>query len=174
MAATKGHRGWGWVRKLPSGNYQASYLGPDLRRHYAPMTFTAKMYAEGWLSNERQSLELGTWTPPAQRAAEKKAAVLTLADYAATWIEYRNVKPSNCQYLWIKIFYAASFPTFTQVMPRIPGFVCSLTPEVGPRHGATPIGRSGRCARPSAARFAPPGTGPARARVPDPRTVRPV
>ena len=66
---------------------------PDTHRHYAAHTFTAKLYAEGWLSNERQSIELGTWTGPAVRAAAKRGEVLTLADYADTWIEHRNVKP---------------------------------------------------------------------------------
>ena len=58
MAATRGHRGWGWLRKLPSGKYQASYIGPDSKRHYAAHTFSAKLYAEGRLSQERQSIEL--------------------------------------------------------------------------------------------------------------------
>jgi integrase len=95
MAATRGHRSWGWVRKLPSGKFHASYIGNDGRRHNAPHTFTAKMYAEGWLSKERQSIELETWTPPAQRKAEKKAEVLTLGDYSCEWIRHRNVKDST-------------------------------------------------------------------------------
>ena len=49
MAGKSGHRSWGWLRKLPSGRWQASYLGDDGRRHTAPRTFTAKIDAEGWL-----------------------------------------------------------------------------------------------------------------------------
>ena len=93
MAGKSGHRSWGWLRKLPSGRWQASYLGDDGRRHTAPRTFTAKIDAEGWLAAERRLLERDSWTPPGVRKAQKKAAVLTLADYAAGWIKHRNLKP---------------------------------------------------------------------------------
>lgn len=70
MANTKGSRGWGHIRKLPSGRYQASYIH-DLFRRTAPMTFTTKPRAEGWLADERKLIELGAWTPPAKRAAAR-------------------------------------------------------------------------------------------------------
>jgi hypothetical protein len=50
------------------------------------------MDAEGWLSNERRKIELETWTPPAQRAAEVKAKSITVGEFAAGCIEHRNVK----------------------------------------------------------------------------------
>lgn len=93
MAGKKGHRGWGWIRKLPSGRWQASYIGPDLVRHRAPRTFTAKMDGERWLSDERRLIERDDWTPPALRAAEVKVKAVTVAEYAETWIEHRNIKP---------------------------------------------------------------------------------
>lgn len=93
MAGKAGHRGWGWVRRLPSGRYQASYIGPDLVRHRAPTTFSAKMDAEHWLSDERRRIERDEWTPPAQRVAEQKIKAVTVADFADTWVEHRNVKP---------------------------------------------------------------------------------
>ncbi|MEW5808561.1 MAG: site-specific integrase [Actinomycetota bacterium] len=93
MAGTKGRRGWGWIRLLPSKRYQASYIGPDLLRHKATTTFSTRLDAEGWLANERRKIELETWTPPAQRAAEEKARSVTVGEYAASWIEDRNVKP---------------------------------------------------------------------------------
>ena len=62
MASTKGHRGWVHIRKLPSKRFQASYIGPDLRRHTAPNTFTVKLNAEGWLANERQLIERAALT----------------------------------------------------------------------------------------------------------------
>ncbi|GLP83602.1 hypothetical protein [Mycobacterium antarcticum] len=39
-----------WVL-VPAGQEApiGSYIGPDLKRHYAPTTFTAKMDAEAWL-----------------------------------------------------------------------------------------------------------------------------
>ena len=94
MAGKKGRRGWGRIRRLPSSKrFQASYVGPDLVRHNAPNTFTAKIDAEHWLAAERRSIELDTWIPPTMRVAEKKAKTITVGEYAATWIEHRNVKP---------------------------------------------------------------------------------
>lgn len=93
MVGKAGHRGWGWIRRLPSGRLQASYIGPDTIRHTAPKTFTAKMDAEHWLSNERRLIEREEWTPPKERAAERKARAITVGEYAERWIEFRNVKP---------------------------------------------------------------------------------
>jgi integrase len=93
VVGKQGHRGWGWVRKLPSKRFQASYVGPDLIRHKAASTFSTKMDAEGWLAAERRKIELDVWIPPGQVVAEKKAKAITLGDYADTWIEQRNVKP---------------------------------------------------------------------------------
>ncbi|MCV7222957.1 tyrosine-type recombinase/integrase [Mycolicibacterium elephantis] len=93
MAGVKGRRGWGWVRRLPSKRYQASYIGPDLVRHKAPTTFSTRMDAEGWLARERRSIELETWEPPAQRAAEVVAQAITVGEYAERWIDNRNIKP---------------------------------------------------------------------------------
>jgi integrase len=100
MAARKGHRRWGYIVQLPnkSKRFEASYIGPDGKRHYAPTTFTLRTTAEGWLANERAFMERTAmssepWTSPKQRAAQQQAESITLADYAPTWIEHRNVKP---------------------------------------------------------------------------------
>lgn len=93
MVAKKVRRGWGKIRRLPSGRFQASYMWrPPRERHLAPHTFSTRTAAEGWLANERRLIELDAWTPPAQRAAEKKAKGITLAEYGPTWIEQRTVK----------------------------------------------------------------------------------
>ncbi len=47
MSGRKGRRGFGRIRKLPSGRWQASYVAPDLRRTNAPITFLTKADAEG-------------------------------------------------------------------------------------------------------------------------------
>lgn len=60
-----GRRGFGYIRRLPSKRYQASYTGADLQRHVAPLTFTLKSDAEAWLADERRLLESGDWQPPA-------------------------------------------------------------------------------------------------------------
>jgi integrase len=97
MARTKGSRGWGHIRRLPSGKLQASYIGTDRRRHTAPITYTntklGRVRAEGWLADERSLIEAGTWTAPKQRSAARAVRAITLADYATKWIAERKVKP---------------------------------------------------------------------------------
>jgi integrase len=93
MTGKRGRRGWGFIRRLPSQRYQASYIGPDLIRHTAPRTYTAKMDAEHWLAIERRLIERDEWTPPAMRTAAKKAKAVTVAEYIGVWIEHRNIKP---------------------------------------------------------------------------------
>ena len=95
MAGKGGRRSWGWMRRLESRRWQASYIGPDLLRHYAPGTYGERMDAEHWLSDERRLVDQGIWTPPKQRAAQRKAHKVTLAEYAQTWIEHRKIKPST-------------------------------------------------------------------------------
>jgi integrase len=99
MAGKPGHRGWGWIRRLPSGRYQASYLHHG-HRHVAPTTFTHKTSAEGWLATERQRIEHAAiggppWTPPRAREAAATAAAVTLGEYGRTWIEQHPCKRST-------------------------------------------------------------------------------
>lgn len=123
MAGRKGRRSWGKIRSLPSsGRYQASYVGPDLVRHNAPATFTARMDAEGWLAAERRSIEHDTWTPPKLRVAEKKAKAITVAEYAQTWIDHRHAKPRT------KIGYQSLLDNhISPMLGRVP--LKNLTPE---------------------------------------------
>ncbi len=52
LNTTNHRRAWGQIRKLPSGNYQASYLGPDRCRYTAEVTCTTRGRAEGgWPMN---------------------------------------------------------------------------------------------------------------------------
>jgi len=99
MARTKGSRGWGHIRRLPSGNLQASYIGPDGHRHTAPVTYSntklGKVRAEGWLADERSRIEGKEWTPPKERAAARAARAISLADYGTTWIAERRLKPRS-------------------------------------------------------------------------------
>lgn len=82
MANKEGHRGFGNVRKLPSGRWQARYPGPDGQLRNAPRTFAGKREAEQWLSLTEAQLVTGDWTDPAR-------AKIRLADYAAKWINER-------------------------------------------------------------------------------------
>lgn len=88
-------RGWGMNRKLPSGRWQASYVGPDGLRYNAPTTFAAQDDAVAWLSTERRHVDLGVWTPPGVQPDEDDAAPppLTLRVYAARWLSERKLKP---------------------------------------------------------------------------------
>lgn len=88
-----GRRGFGMVRRLPSKRYQASYSGPDLNRHVAPVTFTTKGDAESWLAEERKVVESDKWRPPAARKADAARAghAETLAQYAKRWLTQRRV-----------------------------------------------------------------------------------
>lgn len=90
-------RSWGKIHQERSGRYQASYTGPDLARHTAPVTFSARMDAEYWLANERRLVERGDWTPPKFRAAQKHSRTQTFGEYATGWVEHRNVKPRTRQ-----------------------------------------------------------------------------
>ena len=93
----KAHRrGFGHVRKLPSGRYQASYMGPDLHRHAAAWTFDAKIDAEAWLALENRLIALDAWTSPAQRLVPPSKA-LTFGEYAETWLAERPLKPRSHQ-----------------------------------------------------------------------------
>ena len=100
MSGKAGHRGFGYVRKLPSKRHQASYLGPDGKRHTAYDTFGARMDAEAWLATEHRLVASHEWTAPAVRRAARdaeqiarQATLIPLADYAAAWLRERELKP---------------------------------------------------------------------------------
>ncbi|HYO04778.1 MAG TPA: hypothetical protein VET27_24060 [Mycobacterium sp.] len=112
VSGTKNHRGWGWIRKRPSGRYQASYVGPDAKRHFAPTTFATKMDAEEWLARERREVQTALsnlsgnvrntaalkieWLSPAERLAMAGDANReTLAEYGKRWIAQRDLKPRS-------------------------------------------------------------------------------
>ncbi|MCH9732265.1 MAG: site-specific integrase [Actinomycetia bacterium] len=86
-------RSWGWLYRLPSKKWRASYVGPDGARHNAPTTYSAKIDGEAWLAAERRAIEVGTWTPPALRTDARTARAVTVAEFTGTWIEQRSLKP---------------------------------------------------------------------------------
>lgn len=93
----RSRRGFGAIRKLASGRWQASYTGPDLKRHTAPETFTAKVDAEAWLASERRHAELpDQWQPPKARLAATLAsreleANQTFRAYSDDWLRHRDL-----------------------------------------------------------------------------------
>ena len=54
-------RRFGQVRKLPSGKFQVSFVGPNGRRQNAPTTFVTKTDANRWLARAEADLSRGTW-----------------------------------------------------------------------------------------------------------------
>lgn len=110
MAARRpsARRGFGQVRQLQSGMWQARYSGPDLLRHVGPTTFQTKGDAEEWLIDERRLIQRAaidptvTWRPPKERKAAVKAerdaeaarlANSTFGVYARSWVAERKLKP---------------------------------------------------------------------------------
>jgi integrase len=81
-------RGFGKCRKLPSGRWQASYVGPDGRRRTAPSTFGAKIDAAAWLAAQQTDIARGTWGEPAPVRRELPA----FAAYAARWMRERELR----------------------------------------------------------------------------------
>jgi len=91
MAGKSNHRGFGYVRKLPSKRHQGSYIGPDLARHSGPTTFATKGDAEAWLAAEHRLISMGEWTAPkARRRAEEP---MTFGPFAEAWLAERDLKP---------------------------------------------------------------------------------
>ena len=54
-----GRRRFGKLRKLPSGRYQASFVGPSGQRQTAPNTFRTKTDADRWLVNVESDISRG-------------------------------------------------------------------------------------------------------------------
>jgi integrase len=81
MPNTKGRRRrFGSVRRLPSGRYQARYLGPDGVFRPADDTFNTKTDAEIWLTRKEAEIIEDDWIDP-------DAGEILLSDYGATWID---------------------------------------------------------------------------------------
>lgn len=77
MAAKR--RRFGRVRKLPSGKYQASFVGPNGKRQNAPDTFLTKTDASRWLAKVEADLSRGTWL-------DDELGRQPFGDYARTWL----------------------------------------------------------------------------------------
>jgi integrase len=85
-----GKRRFGWVRRLPSGRYQARYHGPDGLDRPAAQTFSSKRDAELWLTHQEVEIRAGTWVDPDLG----KAAFDTSA---RAWLRDRVLKPRTAE-----------------------------------------------------------------------------
>lgn len=79
-------RGFGAVRKRPSGRYSASYVGPDGLRRFAGHTFASRADARAWLAIQHASLVHGSWTDP-------ELARISLSAYGTRWIREHTLSP---------------------------------------------------------------------------------
>jgi integrase len=86
-------RSFGYVRKLPSARYQASYIGPDGGRHTALSTFSRKSDASDWLATVQADIARGDWVSPDEqrqaasaRAASAARATLTFREWSGEWL----------------------------------------------------------------------------------------
>jgi hypothetical protein len=86
MAKTRKRRDFGAVRQLPSGRWQASYLGMDGLRRTAPSTFHTKADAHAWLTVRQSELLRGEWLDP-------DLGRVPLDAYATKWITEHRLSP---------------------------------------------------------------------------------
>jgi hypothetical protein len=86
MANSKGRRRFGNVRKLPSGRFQARYLGPDGMERKAPHTFETEKQAAKWLTIVESEIIKGDWAAP-------EAGEVLLSEYGQIWIAERKLAP---------------------------------------------------------------------------------
>ncbi|MTD96620.1 site-specific integrase [Corynebacterium guaraldiae] len=75
---------WGATRELPSGRWQATYLGPDKQRYKAPDTFRDRLDALAWLAAVRKEIDLGAWQPPVVKKAQTK--IPTVGEMVRHWL----------------------------------------------------------------------------------------
>ena len=68
-------RQFGAIRKLPSGNFQASYIAPGIGRVTAPITFARRDQADTWLAAQRVDLARETWKAPSVGSERAKCSL---------------------------------------------------------------------------------------------------
>ncbi|MFI1762431.1 tyrosine-type recombinase/integrase [Streptomyces sp. NPDC020800] len=97
-------RQFGRVRKLPSGRYQARYVGPDGVLRPAPDTFRTKREADGWLADMQTEMRQGDWRDP-------DAASVPFGKYAVAWVNERPLAVSTAE-LYAILVRVHLVPTF--------------------------------------------------------------
>ena len=93
MAGRKTQRRFGYVRKLRSGKYSASYIDPNGLRRFASDTFSSKPEAVDWLTIQESLMVRREWTDP-------KRGKVPFGPYATTWIAERSGLRPRTVYLY--------------------------------------------------------------------------
>jgi integrase len=102
-----GKRRFGRLRRLPSGRYQARYLGPDGIDRSAPHTFPIKRDAEVWLAKTEVEILGDQWLDP-------DAGSIPFSEYALRWIDERpNLRPKTVE-LYRYLLRRHLTPTFSE------------------------------------------------------------
>ena len=83
MANSTNHRRFGNVRALPSGRFQARWMGPDGHHHSAPETFATAEAADVWLASQVVDRADGRWV-------DRRVSSQTFAGVAQKWTERRR------------------------------------------------------------------------------------
>ncbi|MCX6495149.1 MAG: DpnII family type II restriction endonuclease [Actinobacteria bacterium] len=80
-----GKRSFGYIRKLPSGRFQASYVGPDGKRYFGPGSYRARKDANEWISKRQVEIQSETWiVPKSLKASEKIESVASSSETLAS------------------------------------------------------------------------------------------
>jgi hypothetical protein len=105
MGKPRKRRKFGYIRKLPSGRFQASFLDPSGLRRMAPVTFETDTIASDWLLVQEAQMVQHIWTDP-------DVGKLAFGPCAALWIQERpGLRPRTVQpYEWTNKKHLA--PTF--------------------------------------------------------------
>jgi integrase len=93
MAGKQNQRRFGYVRRLPSRRYSASYRDPNGVRRFAPDTFASKPEAVDWLTVQESLMVRREWTDPDR-------GKVPFGPYATAWITERPGLRPRTVYLY--------------------------------------------------------------------------
>lgn len=116
-----GRRGFGNIKRMRSGRYQARYTHKSVDHSLG--TFGTKKQAESALSRTQRDIDEGTWVDPieqerldAEAAKVEQAQETTLREYADPWVQTRMVKgkplADNTRWTYVQILRDHIYPAF--------------------------------------------------------------
>ena len=132
MAGRKGQRRFGYVRKLKSAKYSASYRDPNGVRRFAPDTFASKPEAVDWLVVQESLMVRGEWTDPDR-------GKVPFGPYTTGWIAERPGLRPRTVYLYQWTLAKHLEPSFGRVL------LSDIDPFDGPSLALSHVGRGRVC-----------------------------
>jgi integrase len=117
-------RGFGNVRKLPSGRWQARYWLPGGGHLAAPGTFATKADANRWLATVEADRARGLWVDP-------RAGRIKLEEYAATWLDSKvGISPRTREIyaLQLRLHILPAVSDDVPALGSVP--IADITPEL--------------------------------------------